>query len=370
MQKEGAVSRRARSDNSAGFRRSSAFLVRALDLARPFRTHPNPRVGCVIVDPEGVVVGEGAHRAAGEPHAEIVALRQAGDRAEGSVVYVTLEPCSHHGRTPPCVDALIASGVASVVVAVEDPDPRVSGRGVAALRAAGVDVVADVDPEAAVALDPGYFHHRRTGLPRVTLKLAATLDGQAAAADGTSQWITGEPARRSAHVLRAQSDVVMVGAGTLRTDDPRLDVRSAGYAGPQPRPVIVAGSRALPASAVVYDRDPLIYRAEIAGDEPAGAEIVAVGGAERADLTGVVKDLASRGLYDVLVEGGPTLAAALLDAGLVDLVVAYIGAKLAGGTGKPAVAGVWTTLSDAFDLEIGAADLVGGDVVVSARVVR
>ncbi len=363
------MSNRARSDNSAGFRRSEAHLKRALDLARQFHPHPNPRVGAVVVSADGAVVGEGAHQQAGESHAEIVALAQAGPLAAGSTVYVTLEPCSHHGRTPPCVDALVAARVAKVVVAAGDPDPRVAGAGVDALRAAGIDVVTEVAPVAGEQLDPGYFHHRRTGRPLITLKLAATLDGQVAAADGSSQWITGEAARQSAHELRRSSDAVVVGAGTLRTDNPRLDVRLGDVVHRQPRPVIIAGASPLPRTAEVYGRKPLIYRYEILGDEPPGAELVALGGDAAADLDAAVKDLGSRGFLDVMVEGGPTIAAAFLAAGLVDRVVMYLGAKLAGGTGFPAFSGVWATLSDATDLEILDVEALGGDVKITARVV-
>lgn len=364
------MSRRARSDNPAGLRRSEAHLQRAFDLARREHPHPNPRVGAVVVSQQGDIVGEAAHRRAGEPHAEVLALQAAGSRAAGGTMYVTLEPCSHHGRTPPCVDAVIGAGIRHVVVAIGDPDGRVSGTGIAALERAGIEVTADVDPAAGEQLDPGYFHHRRTGRPLVTLKLAATLDGQAAAADGTSQWITGEPARHAAHGLRARSDAVVVGAGTLRTDDPTLDVRIAGYSGRQPRPVIIAGSAPLPSAAQVYARDPLIYRHALMGDEPPSADVVVVGDAGTVDLIAAFKDLGTRGFLDVMVEGGPRLAAGLVAAQLVDRIVVYFGAKLAGGTGFPVFDGAWRTLDDAVDLEIESVATVGGDIVVTAEVVR
>ncbi|MGH8875215.1 MAG: bifunctional diaminohydroxyphosphoribosylaminopyrimidine deaminase/5-amino-6-(5-phosphoribosylamino)uracil reductase RibD, partial [Acidimicrobiia bacterium] len=225
------------------------LMRRAIDLARPNRTHPNPRVGAVVVAPDGTVVGEGAHPGAGLPHAEALALAAAGDAAAGATLYVTLEPCGHHGRTPPCTETVVASGVRRVVVGVTDPDPRVAGAGLARLRATGLEVTVGVLEAEVEALDPAYFHHRRTGLPLVTLKAAITLDGQAAAQDGTSQWITGPEARADAHRLRAEADALMVGAGTLRVDDPLLTVRLDGYEGPQPVPVVVAGRRPLPASA-------------------------------------------------------------------------------------------------------------------------
>ncbi len=365
------MSRRAQSDNRTAERRSLAHLRRALDLARPHHPHPNPRVGALVVAADGAVVGEGAHRVAGLPHAEVEALRRAGSQASGATVYVTLEPCDHHGRTPPCTEALIDAGVARVVIGVGDPDDRVAGRGIARLRAAGVEVVEDALVDEALELDPGYFHHRRTGRPLVTLKLAGTFDGQAAAADGTSRWITGQLARRDAHLLRARSDVVMVGAGTLRTDDPRLDVRLDGYEGPQPRPVIVAGAGRLPSLAQVYGRSPLIYRAAIEGDEPETAEVTTLpDGSGGVDLDGVVKDLGARGILDVLVEGGPTLAGALLAANLVDRLVIYLGAKLAGGVGRPIVNGAFTTLTNARDVTLVDLDRLGDDVKLVARLER
>jgi diaminohydroxyphosphoribosylaminopyrimidine deaminase/5-amino-6-(5-phosphoribosylamino)uracil reductase len=315
----------------------------------------------------GEVVGEGAHVRAGEPHAEVLALTAAGDAARGGTLYVTLEPCAHHGRTPPCTAAIAASGVARVVVAAQDPDGRVAGRGIGELRHAGVAVEPDVAPDEGEALDPGYFHHRRTGRPLVTLKLAATLDGQAAAADRTSQWLTGPDARADAHRLRAWADAVMIGAGTLRTDDPRLDVRLPDYDGPQPRPVVVAGTSALPATAQVWGRSPLVYRAALGGDEPQAAEVVTLPNTAGVDLDAVIKDLGSRGILDLLVEGGPTLAAQLVAGGLVDRLVVYLAAKLAGGRGTPMIAGVFSTLAAAHPIEIVDVAMLGGDLRVDAR---
>ncbi|HSF86468.1 MAG TPA: bifunctional diaminohydroxyphosphoribosylaminopyrimidine deaminase/5-amino-6-(5-phosphoribosylamino)uracil reductase RibD [Acidimicrobiia bacterium] len=361
------MSRRAQSDNRAEPRHSLSPLERAFALAAPHHPHPNPRVGAVILDAEGAVVGEGAHEMAGGPHAEIVALEEAGSRAAGGTAYVTLEPCNHHGRTPPCTEALIQAGVATVVVAVADPDLRVAGTGIDRLRAAGLEVVADADVIGGEALDPGYFHHRRTGRPRVTVKLAATIDGQTAAADGSSQWITSEQARHDVHLLRERSDAVMVGAGTLRTDDPRLDVRLGDPARRQPAAVIVAGSRPLPARAKLYDRQPLIYRHDRLGDEPPGAEVVTVPGVAGVDLGAVVKDLGGRGIVDLLVEGGAHLAGALLRGGHADRVVVYLGAKLALGTGVPMLGGVWETLHDAVSVDIVDVTRLGPDVRITAE---
>lgn len=337
-------------------------MERAIEAAAAHRPHPNPRVGAVVLGPSGRLVATGAHRAVGSPHAEIVALADAGTGAAGGTMVVTLEPCAHHGRTPPCVDAIAAAGISRVVVGAADPDPRVSGAGVAALAAAGIAVEVGVPGVDAEAVDPGYFHHRRTGRPRVTLKLAATLDGQTAAADGTSQWISGAAARADAHLLRADADAVMIGAGTLRGDDPSLDVRLPGYTGAQPRPVVIAGDRALPASAAVYRRHPLVYRLGRAGVEPAGLEVVGA-----ADLPAVVKDLGGRMLVDVLVEGGPTLARSMLAAGVVDRLVLYLAGRLAGGRGRPMFDGVFATLGDARDLSIDQVTAIGGDLRIVAR---
>ncbi len=333
----------------------------ALAAAAP-RPHPNPRVGAVVLDAAGNVAAEAAHLGAGMAHAEADALRLAGERARGGTVVVTLEPCDHHGRTAPCTQALLDAGVARVVAGAEDPDPRVRGRGIRRLREAGVDVVTGVLAGSVEALDPGYFHHRRTGRPRVTLKVAATLDGQTAAADGTSQWITSPEARADGHRLRAEAGAVMVGAGTVIADDPRLDVRLDGWDGAQPRPVVLAGSRPLPHDARVFARKALVYAAQRL-DLP--AEVVVVPpGPGGVDLAAVLADIGDRGMLDVLVEGGPTLAGALWQAGLVDHAVLYLGATLAGGTGRAVFAGPFATLGDARPVGVVGLGKVGPDVRV------
>lgn len=297
----------------------AAAMARAIELAASVRgtTAPNPWVGCVI---DGGF--EGATRPPGGLHAEAVALEAAGDRARGATLYCTLEPCAHHGRTPPCTDAIIAAGVQRVVVAVEDPDPHVSGKGIAALRAAGIDVDVGIGaPEVAEQLAP-YLKHRRTGQPYVVLKLAASLDGRTAAPDGTSQWITGEDARRDAHRLRAESDAVLVGAGTVRTDDPSLTVR------------------------LVDGRDPLRV---VLGRAPEDAKVhpaLELAG----DLDDVLADLGGRGVVQLLVEGGATVAARFHRAGRVDRYVVYLAPALFGGDdarglfagpGAPTIDDVW-----------------------------
>lgn len=282
---------------------------------------------------------------------------------------VTLEPCNHHGRTPPCTDALVAAGVAQVIVGSIDPDPRVAGNGVAALRDRGIGVVTGVCDDEVVAMDPGYHHHRRTGLPLVTLKTATTLDGQIAAADGTSQWITSEEARHDAHAVRSRSDAVMVGAGTVRTDDPLLTVRLEGHTGHQPKPVIVAGRQPLPTDAQLWDRDPLVYGAEDDVEIPSG-EYVPLPGADGVDVGAMIKDLGARGIVDLLVEGGPRLAGSLLTAGAVDRLLIYYGAALAGGAGTPMIQGLWPTLASAHPTRITDVRRVGPDVRITALVSR
>jgi diaminohydroxyphosphoribosylaminopyrimidine deaminase / 5-amino-6-(5-phosphoribosylamino)uracil reductase len=339
-------------------------MARAYTLARAHNPHPNPRVGAVIVSPEGNTIGEGAHEGPGRPHAEIVALDQAGAAADATV-YVTLEPCSHHGRTPPCVERLVDEGVARVVVGAVDPDERVSGRGISALREAGVEVEVLDEPEARET-DPAYFRHRETGMPLVTIKWAMTLDGSVAAADGTSQWITSPDTRMQAHELRSRVDAVVVGAGTLRSDDPRLDVRLPGYQGPQPRPVVVAGTGDLPESAQLWDRNPLVMSG--VDREIPGGELVVVDGSEgRPDPTAVCRDLADRGLLHLLLEGGPTLAGAWWRAGVVDSGVAHIGARIGGGAGRPPLGGGFATITDADDVEFVAVRSVSGDVAIEFR---
>lgn len=278
---------------------------------------PNPWVGAVVVAADGTSF-EGATGRPGQAHAERVALARAGERARGATLYVTLEPCSHHGRTPPCVEAVVAAGASRVVIAVEDPDPRVRGRGVAALRAAGVEVTVGVGADQVAAQLEPYLHHRRTGRPWVVLKLAATLDGRTAAPDGTSQWITGPVARADVQRLRAESDAILVGAGTVRSDDPRLTVRGVVAAdGDPPRPPLRVVLGAAPPGAAVH---PCLERS---GPLPA-----------------VLDDLGQRDVVQLLVEGGAGVAGALHRDGLVDQYVLYLAPALFGGDdARPLFAG-------------------------------
>ncbi len=288
-------------------------MARAVELAGAVRgsTSPNPWVGCVVVGRDGAR-HEGSTRPPGGAHAEVVALRSAGAAAAGATLVTTLEPCAHHGRTPPCVEAIVAAGVARVVVGIEDPDPAVRGRGIAALREAGVDVALGVGAPAVRAQLAPYLKHRSTGRPWVVLKLAATLDGRTAAPDGTSRWLTGPDARADAHRLRAESDAVVVGAGTVRADDPALTVRQR--AGPDPLRVVLGTA---PASARVH---PAV---ELGG--PLGA---------------VLDELGRRGVVQAMVEGGATVAGSFHRAGLVDRYVLYLAPALFGGDdGRPLLAG-------------------------------
>lgn len=343
-------------------------MLRAVSQAEAVRglTSPNPWVGAIVVPP---TVGEptgpevrgipeeeadpsgwfpGVTAPPGGPHAEVAALARAGDHAELSTLYVTLEPCAHHGRTPPCTDAIIAAGVRRVVIGTVDPDDQVAGRGIAALRRAGIDVEVGVAGEAVAQQLAAYLHHRRTGRPWVVLKLASTLDGRTAAPDGTSRWITGEAARIDVHRLRARSDAVLVGAGTVRADDPALTVRlPAGdpdhrSADQQPRRVVLG--RIPPGAAV---RPAL----EVSGN-----------------LEGILTDLGGQGILQLLVEGGANVAHSFHAAGLVDRYVLYLAPALFGGDdarplfsgpGAPTLAEVWrgtirsaTSLGDDLRVEL------------------
>ncbi|MDF1597411.1 MAG: bifunctional diaminohydroxyphosphoribosylaminopyrimidine deaminase/5-amino-6-(5-phosphoribosylamino)uracil reductase RibD [Acidimicrobiia bacterium] len=338
-------------------------MERAIRLARGFRPHPNPRVGAVVVDPAGRVVGEGAHELPGLPHAEVIALAGAGSLAAGSTMYVTLEPCNHTGRTGPCVSVIVNANVEKVVVGTLDPDQQVSGEGIAALRAAGIEVEVDGSSPGLKDLDPGYFHHRTTGRPRFTLKSALTLDGQVAAHDGTAQWITGEEARLDGHRLRAESDAVLVGAGTVFADDPRLDVRLPGYSGPQPRPVVLTGRRTLPEAAQVLSRNALVVGTGET-EQPGDLLIVPSDANGRPDIVRVAAALGEAGLVDVMIEGGPAVAGSLWRAGLVDRGVWYIASRIAGGSGRTVLAGRFETLADARTVEIIEVRKVGADLRV------
>jgi diaminohydroxyphosphoribosylaminopyrimidine deaminase / 5-amino-6-(5-phosphoribosylamino)uracil reductase len=308
---------------------------------------PNPAVGCVIVA-DGRVVGRGWTQPGGRPHAETEALAMAGAAAAGATAYVTLEPCAHHGKTPPCAEALAAAGIARVVVAVEDPDPRVSGKGLDLLRQSGIKVVSGVLEAEAAALNAGFFLRVRSNRPLVTLKLATTLDGRIATHAGESRWITGEAARAAGHLLRAEHDVIMIGSGTALADDPDLTCRLPGLAERSPVRVVVDGRLRLPLTSrlVATANDIPTWLMTLEGAdatrqgayEDAGVEMVevAAGPDGSIDLAAALEALAESGVTRVLVEGGAHLSAALLRAGLVDRLVWFRAPRLIGGDGHPA----------------------------------
>ncbi len=325
----------------------------ALALARRGlgRVWPNPAVGCVLVARDGYgsrVIGRGWTQAGGRPHAETEALARAGDLARGATAYVTLEPCSHHGKTPPCAEALIAAGVQRVVAAVEDPDPRVSGRGLAALRAADIEVTLGTGATEAREINAGFLTRLAQGRPMVALKLATTLDGRIALADGASRWITGPDARQRAHLLRATHDAILVGTGTVAADDPQLTCRLAGMADRSPVRIVLDRSLRLPSTVRVFDgaaptwvvHGPGADAAHADGLRKKGIELleIATGADGKLDLAALFARLGERGLTRVLVESGGEFVAALLRASLVDRLYWFRAGAILGGDGRAAIA--------------------------------
>jgi diaminohydroxyphosphoribosylaminopyrimidine deaminase / 5-amino-6-(5-phosphoribosylamino)uracil reductase len=353
------------------------LMVAALALGEQGRVTapPNPWVGCLIVSPEGEVVGRGFHRAPGEPHAEVHALAEAGPRAAGATAVISLEPCAHHGRTPPCAPALVEAGVARVVVALLDPDPQVSGRGIEHLRSAGLTVEVGVGAEEAEAALRPYLHHRRTGRPFCVLKAAISLDGRMAAADGTSRWITGPEARADAHRLRAESQAVVVGAGTALADRPTLTARLEPPSPRQPLRVLLDATGRVPAEGPLFDpalAATLVITTPSAGREAvkawleAGADVEEVPSGPEGrgvDLLAALAVLGGRGVLQALVEGGPTLHGTMVRAGLADCMVLYVGGRLLGEGGLPLLAGPGpSTIGEAPHWRILSARSVGADV--------
>jgi diaminohydroxyphosphoribosylaminopyrimidine deaminase/5-amino-6-(5-phosphoribosylamino)uracil reductase len=348
-------------------------MARALELAQLglYTTDPNPRVGCVLVS-HGAIVGEGWHERAGLAHAEAIALAAAGAAARGATAYVSLEPCCHTGRTAPCADALIDAGVAKVVCPSPDPNPLVAGGGITKLRAAGIEVQVGVGQVAARELNIGFFYRFERGRPFVRLKLAASLDGRTALANGKSQWITGSEARADAHALRARSSAIMTGAGTVRADDPRLNVRLK-YADwiRQPRRVVLDSRLSLPATAAVFAAPgATVFCAEGANGEAARGSVLervafCAGGL---DLTAVLQRLAAVGCNELLVECGPRLAASLLKAQLVDELILYLAPTLLGADAQPLaeLTGL-ASLAAAPRFEITGAQACGADLRISLR---
>lgn len=318
-----------------------AFMARALQLAERglFTTTPNPRVGCVIVR-DGVVVGEGWHERAGGPHAEVHALRIAGERARGATAYVTLEPCSHHGRTPPCVEALIQAGVARTVAAMQDPNPRVAGSGLAELRAAGVESEAGLLEGEARELNVGFVSRMTRGRPWVRMKIAASLDGKTALRNGTSQWITGPDARRDGHRWRARACAVLTGFGTVRDDDPSLTVREVETPRQPLRIVVDSRLETSLEAKLLAGGNALVFagiddRARIAALRARGVEVVVLPNAvHKVDLDAMLKELGRRELNEVHVEAGFKLNGSLLEAGGVDELVLYLAPCLLGDAAR------------------------------------
>ncbi|MCF9018400.1 MULTISPECIES: bifunctional diaminohydroxyphosphoribosylaminopyrimidine deaminase/5-amino-6-(5-phosphoribosylamino)uracil reductase RibD [Pseudomonas syringae group] len=354
------------------------YMARALELARKglYSTHPNPRVGCVIVR-EGQIVGEGWHALAGEPHAEVHALRQAGEQARGATAYVTLEPCSHHGRTPPCADALVNAGVTRVVASMQDPNPEVAGRGLLRLMTAGIAVQCGVLEAEARALNKGFIKRMETGQPYVRVKLAMSLDGRTAMASGESQWITGPEARSAVQRLRAQSSVVLTGADTVLADKARLTVRpdelglnaelTALAAARAPLRVLIDGRLRVPLDAPFFQAGSALVATCAAASargryHDEGHEIVAMAdSAGHVDLRKLLTELGTRGVNEVLVEAGPRLAGAFTRLGLVDEFQIFIAGKFLGSSARPLLDLPLAQMSEALELNIVEMRAVGND---------
>jgi diaminohydroxyphosphoribosylaminopyrimidine deaminase/5-amino-6-(5-phosphoribosylamino)uracil reductase len=353
------------------------FMRRALSLARKGigKTSPNPAVGCVIVR-NGEIIGQGWHRRAGTPHAEVHALRDAGGVAKGADVYVTLEPCSHFGKTPPCADALIEARVARVYVAMVDPNPKVAGRGIEKLRAAGIEVTIGVLEKECRAINRPFIKHVTTTLPFVTLKSAMTLDGKTATASCDSRWVTGEASRRLVHKLRGESDAIMVGIGTVLADDPQLTCRIKG--GRDPQRVIIDSKLRIPLSAKVLTvASPVRALVATIADDPAKIRAIEALGAEvlrcrerngRVDLQDLMAKLGGRGIQSLLLEGGAGLAGAMLDNQLIDRCLFFYAPKLVGGEGIGLFSGCGAALmADAVPLDNIAVRRCGADIIVEGE---
>ena len=356
---------------------TSEYMRRALDLAGSVlgTTSPNPSVGCVIVR-DGRIAGEGATQPPGQAHAEVMALRAVGEAARGADAYVTLEPHAHTGRTPPCTEALIVAGVRTVHVAMLDPNPHVAGRGVAALRAAGIEVTTGDGEGESRRLLEGYVKHCATGLPFVIAKFAVTLDGKIAASSGDSRWVAGEAARAWAHGFRTRVDAILCGVNNVLLDDPQLTARPGGVAAARQPLRIVADSRGRtpldakvlgpggPTLIATTQASPPEWRAAM---QRAGAEalVLPADGHGRVDLAAMLRTLGARGVLTLLVEGGGVLHASLFEAGLVDKVHAIIAPKIVGGTRYPAVAGAGVArMADAIALHDVEVQRLGDDVAI------
>ena len=341
------MTRKADTLTSAQIDVDRAWMRRALRLAGQGlgQVWPNPAVGCLIVD-DTRCIGRGRTREGGRPHAETIALQNTGAPARGATAYVTLEPCSHHGKTPPCADALIEAGIARIVVAMRDPDPRVNGTGISRLRDAGLDVVERVCADEAADVNIGFLTRVRHGRPFVTLKLAMTLDGRIAMASGESRWITDTPARRMTHMLRSMHDGIMVGRGTVQKDDPMLDVRGFGPVANPVRIVVDTQAKTAPDSKLLRTTDTGPVWIATCGttpsegilDHPNVTQIVTKTDQTGIIMTDLLQQLGTRGMTRVLCEGGGQIAASLLAADLVDELVIFHAGKMIGASGLAAIA--------------------------------
>ena len=351
------------------------FMARALQLAERglYTTTPNPRVGCVIVR-DGGVVGEGWHERAGGSHAEVMALRAAGERARGATAYVTLEPCHHHGRTPPCDEALIAAGITRVVAAMRDPDPRTAGQGMTRLKRAGITTATEVLENAALVLNRGFVSRVTRGRPWTRMKIAASLDGKTALLNGKSQWITGEAARHDGHHWRARACAVLTGIGTVRDDDPQLTVRAVATPR-QPLRVVIDSRLELPLTARILDGGGVLIACAVADDVKAaklkdkGAEIVVIpNAAGKVELPALMQELGRRGINELHVEAGHKLNGSLMNEGCVDELLLYlapclIGERASGMADLPEL----TDLAGRRRLKIDDLCMIGGDIRILAR---
>lgn len=364
------------------------LMARAIQLAERglYTTEPNPRVGCVLAR-DGEVVGEGWHVRAGEGHAEVNALAQAGARARGATAYVTLEPCSHFGKTPPCADALVKAGVSRVVAAMQDPNPQVAGRGLQRLRDAGIEVSCGVLEAQARQLNPGFIKRMQQGLPWVRLKLAMSMDGRTAMASGESQWITGPQARADVQRLRARSGAVISGADSVLLDDSALTVRAAelgldgcldadlaqAAAAQQPLRVLIDGRLRVPLERRLFrEAGPVLVvcndtRQQQGAYAQQGAELVAMPGGEgQVDLPQLLRELAQRGCNEVLVESGAALAGAFWRSALVDELIVYMAPRLLGSRARPLLELPFDSMAEAMDLQITDLRAVGNDWRITA----
>lgn len=352
------------------------MMKRAIQLARKGvgKTSPNPAVGCVVVK-DGVIAGEGWHKKAGTPHAEIHALQQAGELAKGADLYVTLEPCSHFGKTPPCADAVVAAGICRVFIGMIDPNPKVSGKGVEKLQAAGINVFTGLLEKESRALNLPFIKHITTSTPYVTMKSAMTMDGKTAAKSGDSRWITSESSRKLVHRLRASVDAVMTGSGTLLADDPQLTVRMAS--GKNPIRIVVDSSLKTPVNCRLMseaEKVPVIIAtissdsSKISALKEKGAEVMICSGTKgRVDLGDLMKRLGARGIQSILLEGGERLCAAMLRQRLVDRFLLFYAPRILGGEGKGLFAGPGPLLmKDSLPLFIKKVSRVGNDILVEA----